>query len=90
MEWYYGTIERSVAEEILKKCTVNSFLIRDSTTVKGSYVVSAWNQNQQSIFHCLVQQLPNKNFALEGIIGGTRKNRIKLDLIQGSMILIDI
>ena len=74
MEWYYGAIDRSVAEEILRKCTYNAFLVRDSATIKGSFVASIFNPQLNSMFHCLVtKQIKNgiQSYSFEGIDGGS-------------------
>ncbi len=73
MEWYYGAVDRALSEEILRKCNYNSFLVRDSATIKGSFVASIWNPQLPSMFHCLVTKHTKQNlqvYSFDGIQGG--------------------
>jgi hypothetical protein len=85
MEWYYGAVDRNLSEEILRKCTYNAFLVRDSATVKGSFVASIWNPQLNSMFHCLVsKQMKHgiQSYSFDGIEGGTGFKIVRCDISE--------
>jgi hypothetical protein len=59
-------VSRAEAEESLRTCNRNAFLIRPSATVPGSFVLSAFIKNKSQILHKLISNNPQMGFYLEG------------------------
>jgi len=54
MDWYYGTVDRQEAENILYKCVQDTFLVRKSS-VKDSFALSVYNHKKQTVTHTLIE-----------------------------------
>jgi len=63
MKWYYGNIDRKEAEQILRSCVYDSFLVRKSS-VKDSYAISFYNSKKNSINHTLIEPR-NDGYAIQ-------------------------
>ncbi|XP_041466482.1 crk-like protein isoform X2 [Lytechinus variegatus] len=51
-EWYFGEIGKEQAEKLLEDKRVGTFLVRDSTEVKGGYVLSV--REKSEVCHYLI------------------------------------
>ena len=63
--WYYGRISRNDAEQILTQFggLDGSFLVRDSLTTSGEYVLSLCHQTRR--YHYLISRKPDGTVAIQ-------------------------
>jgi len=54
VDWYYGAIDRTEAERVLKGCAEDSFLVRKSS-IPGSFALSMWEVKPKQLTHTLIE-----------------------------------
>ncbi|KAJ1125782.1 hypothetical protein NDU88_004204 [Pleurodeles waltl] len=57
-EWYFGPVDRAEAEDLLKRQPPGTFLVRDSATCPGDYVLSV--SENSKVRHYIIHNLPGK------------------------------